>query len=111
MEDHASAKRKFTFRPSYFPESQYCRFFSILKVYSLDGTKAVNSVNLDLLRAMATHHPDGRPKDPHAHHQAEAEALIRQRHRDRWLQRLARLSRVFRRYNVEPAKPCADHPA
>jgi hypothetical protein len=110
MEDHASAKRKLTFRPSYFPESQYCSFLSILKVYSLDGTKAVNSVNQDLLRAMATHYPDGRPKDPHAHHQAEAEALIRQRHRDRWLGRRLWLSRVFKRYSVPPAKPCPDRP-
>jgi hypothetical protein len=31
----------------------------------------MHGVNLDLLRATATHHPDGRPKDPHAHHRVE----------------------------------------
>jgi len=31
----------------------------------------MHGVNLDLLRASAPCHPDGRPKDPHAHHRAE----------------------------------------
>jgi muconolactone delta-isomerase len=77
----------------------------------LNGTKAVNSLNLDLLRAMATHHPDGRPKDPHAHYRAEVKAQIRQRRRDRWLQRLWRLSPVFRHDGLDRPKPCPDHPA
>jgi hypothetical protein len=111
MGDHASAKRNFNFRPGYFPESQYGSFYGIPKGYSLFGTKAVNSVNLDLLRAMATYHPDGRPKDPHAHHRAEAEALIRQCRRDRWLQRFRRLLHVFRRFGAEQPRPCPDHPA
>jgi hypothetical protein len=32
------------------------------------GRKKMQTVNIDLLRASTPFYPDGRPKDPHAHH-------------------------------------------
>lgn len=37
----------------------------------------MHGVNLDLLRATAAHHRDGRPKDPHAHHRVEHLATLK----------------------------------
>lgn len=37
----------------------------------------MHGVNLDLLRTLP-HHPDGRPKDPHAHHRADHLAALRE---------------------------------
>ncbi len=51
----------------------------------------MQSVNPDLLRAFARHHPDGRPKDPHAHHGQDHRARLRAARRLRlraWLARL-----------------------
>jgi hypothetical protein len=65
----------------------------------------MHSVNLDLLRATATHHPDGRPKDPHAHHTAEVGAQTRANRRARWRARLARLHKAL---TLRRAKPQTD---
>lgn len=37
----------------------------------------MHGVNLDLLCTLP-HHPDGRPKDPHAHHRAEHLAALQE---------------------------------
>lgn len=37
----------------------------------------MHGVNLDLLRATVAHHPDGRPKDRHAHHRVEHLATLK----------------------------------
>jgi|GEM_PF-1442435 len=60
-------------------------------------------VNLDLLRATARHHPDGRPKDPHAHHRAEHLAVLRST-RSAWvLAVLAGLANLIRAPKAKPA--------
>lgn len=51
----------------------------------------MHGVNLDLLRACTRHHPDGQPKDPHAHHRAEHLADLRAARQARWADWLARL--------------------
>lgn len=48
-------------------------------------------VNPDLLRAAAAHHPDGRPKNPHAHHLAEHLAALRVERAARWQATLTRI--------------------
>lgn len=48
-------------------------------------------VNLDLLRATAAHHPDGRPKGPQAQHRQTLLALAREARHLAWQGRLARL--------------------
>jgi hypothetical protein len=68
----------------------------------------MHSVNSDLLRAFATHNPDGRPKDPHAHHRAELLALGRAARRKLWLDRIARLHGLFA-HRPARAKPFPDH--
>lgn len=52
----------------------------------------MTGVNLDLLRALAPCHPDGRPKDPHAHHRA---AHLAAQGADRALRRHLALKRFF----------------
>jgi hypothetical protein len=44
----------------------------------------MHSVNLDLIHAISSHHPDGRAKDPHASHRAEHLANLRAARRARW---------------------------
>jgi hypothetical protein len=78
--------RNFNFRPKNFPDSKYRRFHGISKGQPSFGTKAMHSVNLDLLRAVSTHHPDGRAKDPHAHHRAEHLANLCAARREFWAQ-------------------------
>jgi hypothetical protein len=56
----------------------------------------MHGVNLDLLRAAAAHHPDGRPKDAQAHHKAAHRARLRAARRARWQAALARLTRLGR---------------
>jgi hypothetical protein len=74
----------------------------------IDGTKAMHGVNLDLL-ATTAHHPDGRPRDPHAHHKAELAALARAARREVWRQRLARLRSLVNRRSVSPPpQACTD---
>lgn len=51
----------------------------------------MHGVNLDLLRATAAHHPDGRPKDPHAHHRAGHLADLDKARRARWQAALSRV--------------------
>lgn len=65
----------------------------------------MHSINLDLLRASARHHPDGRPKDLHAHHRTEHLANLRAERRNRWRAGLDRIRRAFAR---DPAlsEPC-----
>ena len=65
----------------------------------------MHSVNLDLLHATATHHPDGRPKDPHAQHRAELVALARCNRRALWRSRLARLRKA---QTARTATPCTE---
>ncbi|MFN4192136.1 MAG: hypothetical protein ACK4FR_04280 [Tabrizicola sp.] len=56
----------------------------------------MHGVNLDLLRC-TTHHPDGRPKDPHAHHRI----ALAERHHEarlrRWRALFGRVPALFRR--------------
>ena len=56
----------------------------------------MHGVNLDLLRSLSTHRPDGRPKDPHAHHRAEHLARQHGLRRALWRARLAWVARLFR---------------
>ena len=51
----------------------------------------MHGVNLDLLSATAAHHPDGRPKDPHAHHRADVLDLARAAQHARWRASLHRV--------------------
>lgn len=70
----------------------------------------MHGVNLDLLRTLP-HHPDGRPKDPHAHHRAELLTQARAARRARWLARLARFRTLFARQSAPAAQACPDpHP-
>lgn len=67
----------------------------------------MHGVNLDLLRC-TPYHPDGRPKDSHAHHLM---ALADQLHQTRLRRRRALLDRIpamFQRRAPEP-RPCLDH--
>ncbi|TAG09684.1 MAG: hypothetical protein EAZ40_18005 [Rhodobacterales bacterium] len=64
----------------------------------------MHSVNLDLLRATATHHPDGSPKDPHAHHTADCEAQTRANRSALWRTRLARLRKALTARSAKPHK-------
>ena len=61
----------------------------------------MHGVNLDLLRASVCHHPDGRPKDPHAHHRAEH--LAEQREARRVGRRIV-LARLLTRLRAESVK-------
>lgn len=62
----------------------------------------MHGVNLDLLRATAAHHPDGRPKDPLAQHRQTLLTLAREAKRPAWQDRLARL-RAFIAGHAAPA--------
>ncbi|MFO1202351.1 MAG: hypothetical protein U1E58_06905 [Tabrizicola sp.] len=66
----------------------------------------MHGVNLDLLRTLP-HHPDGRPKDPHAHHSAELRARLRAARRQHWLDRIARLRRLFVQQTAPGVAPCS----
>lgn len=68
----------------------------------------MHGVNLDLL-GTTPFHADGRPKDPHAHHQAEVTALARAARRDLWRARFARLRSILFRHTAQPApRPCTE---
>ncbi len=68
----------------------------------------MHGVNLDLL-GTTPHHPDGRPRDPHAHHQAELAALARAARREVWRQRLALLRSLIQRRRINPPpQACTD---
>jgi hypothetical protein len=87
-----------------FPESDHSIFHGNLEAISTDGTKAMQSVNLDLLRT-GPYHLDGRPKDPHDRHRAELRALASAARRTRWAARLARFAcRLSRVIPVPPRK-------
>jgi hypothetical protein len=70
----------------------------------------MHGVNLDLLRANATHHPDGMAKDPHAHHRAELLDMERAARRQQWQHRFVWLRAFFGRQAAEPARICTGHP-
>lgn len=65
----------------------------------------MHGVNLDLLRT-TPHHPDGRPKDPHAHHRAEHVAALAEARDGRRDAVLLRLSRLLRRFRWQRRLPC-----
>jgi hypothetical protein len=54
-------------------------------------------INLDLLRASGAYHPDGRPKDPHAHHRAEHLATLKAERAAWWQGTLARIVALGRK--------------
>ena len=66
----------------------------------------MHGVNLDLLRAVAAHHPDGQPKDPHAHHRMVHLTELRATRHARWRAALAKFSGYLRAGSVQvhPAK-------
>jgi hypothetical protein len=101
---------KLSFRFKNFPDSLNRMFSGISQAYPSYGTKAMHGVNLDLLHASSPHHPDGRPKDPHAHHRSGHIAARRALRRDWWQRHLAVWLRRLRRASViEPvARPCTD---
>jgi hypothetical protein len=69
----------------------------------------MHGVNLDLLHT-GPHHPDGRPKDPHAHHRTELLALARAARRQLWHNRLASLRLLLvPRAPQSPTSCGADH--
>lgn len=67
----------------------------------------MHGVNLDLLRLLP-HHPDGRPKDPHAQHRAEVAALDRAARKALWQARLTRLRALFSRQAATRLEPCTN---
>lgn len=70
----------------------------------------MHGVNLDLLRC-TPHHPDGRPRNPHAHHRIALAERLHQTRLRRWRTRLSRLSRLaalFRRHRSAAPQPCLD---
>jgi hypothetical protein len=71
----------------------------------------MHGVNLDLLRALARHHPDGQPKDAHAHHHSDHRTLLRAERRARWRARLDRLFRALALSGTSPAPSKPAHPA
>jgi hypothetical protein len=83
-------------------------FCGIPSTIPSNGTKAMHGINLDLL-GTTQHHPDGRPKDPHAHHKAELAALARAARREVWRKRFALLrSLIDRRSTSHPPQACPD---
>jgi hypothetical protein len=103
MASRASVTRNLSFRSVDFPESQYRTFHGIPKRKSLHGTKAMHSVNLDLLQT-TPHRADGSARDPHAHHQAEHRARMRAARRA-WWQALARIFSAVRDAIRKVARP------
>lgn len=67
----------------------------------------MHGVNLDLLRC-TPHHPDGRPKDPHAHHRIALAEGLHQSRLHRWRSLLGRLATLFHARAPRP-RPCLDH--
>lgn len=57
----------------------------------------LHTVDLNLMRATARHHPDGRPKDPHEHHSQEVARLHRAARRQRILVLLQKVADAFSR--------------
>lgn len=57
----------------------------------------LHSMNLDLMRASARHHPDGRPMDPHEHHAHEVARLQHAARRRRILVLLHNVAHAFSR--------------
>ncbi len=70
----------------------------------------MHGVNLDLLRTLP-HYPDGRPKDPHAHHRADLAAQQRAVRLTRWSARFARLRKLFAQRPAPAARTCPDQPS
>jgi hypothetical protein len=68
----------------------------------------MHGVNLDLLHT-GPYHPDGRAKDPHAHHRSDHLTLHRAALRDVWRDRLARLRRLFSHQAPPAAQACPQH--
>lgn len=64
----------------------------------------MHGVNLDLLHS-GPHHPDGRPKDPHAHHRTEHLAELRIARHARWQAALSRVLALVRRNGDQQMKP------
>lgn len=62
--------------------------------------------NPDLLHCASRYRPDGRTKDPHAHHRAEHLAQLQAKRRARWAARLARLFQALTRSRTTPTLPC-----
>jgi hypothetical protein len=62
----------------------------------------MHGINLDLLRATAAHHPDGRPKDPHARHRAEHLEVLRSARKARFLAVLAGWTAHIRAPQAKP---------
>lgn len=65
----------------------------------------MHGVNLDLLRATAAHHPDGRPKDPYAHHKAEHQSALEAARVERGHSRVSRVVALFRKMVRRRGKP------
>lgn len=63
----------------------------------------MHGVNLDLLHS-APHHPDGRSKDPHAHHRAEHLAELGIVRHARWQAILSRVLAMIRRNGGQQMK-------
>jgi hypothetical protein len=67
------------------------------------GRKPMHGVNLDLLRTLP-HHPDGRPKNPHAHHLAVHLKALRTRRAVRWHAVVASVLHLIRRLSLRRSK-------
>ncbi|MDZ4085558.1 MAG: hypothetical protein U1E69_02030 [Tabrizicola sp.] len=65
----------------------------------------MHGVNLDLLRATVAHHPDGRPKDPHAHHTAAHLDALRAARAEGRQSRGRRIFALIRKLVRRQAKP------
>ena len=65
----------------------------------------MHGVNLDLLRTLP-HHPDGRPKDAHAHHRAEHLAALAEARSARRHAVLLRLVRLLWQSRWQRRQPC-----
>lgn len=64
----------------------------------------MHGVNLDLLRASVAHHPDGRPKDPHAHHRAAHLGALQAARAERRQSHVSRIVALIRKMVGRPAK-------
>jgi hypothetical protein len=56
----------------------------------------MHGVNLDLLRT-TPYHPDGGPKDPHAHHRSDHTAALAEERQGRRRNLVSRILSIFRR--------------
>lgn len=64
----------------------------------------MHGVNLDLLRATAAHHPDGRPKDPYAHHKAAHLGALHAARAENRQSRVRRIVALIGKMAGRPAK-------